>query len=229
MTTLSPPPSDSAFHDIRNAVRAELLRRRKALDPAEEQRRSAAVQRRVLGLPEWLDAATVALYVAARKEVSTDLLLEDAWKRGKDVLLPRCLPPCAGEGLMEFVLCRNAGELKAGAFGLLEPGPSCPALPREGWTGRDFSGAFVPPSQTGVDGRAWRLPDLILVPAVGISPAGARLGYGKGFYDRLLALPGWSAARRLALVHGFQIADFPSGPFDMPMHGYATEKELVWL
>ncbi len=69
----------------------------------------------------------------------------------------------------------------------------------------------------------------MLIPAVGISPQGARLGYGKGFYDRILALPGWNAARRLALVHAFQIADFPAGPLDVPVHGYATEKELVWL
>ena len=72
-------------------------------------------------------------------------------------------------------------------------------------------------------------PDLILVPAVGISPAGARLGYGKGFYDRLLALPGWGGAKRLALVHSLQLAAFPAGPLDIPMHGYATEKELIWL
>lgn len=67
------------------------------------------------------------------------------------------------------------------------------------------------------------------VPAVGISPAGARLGYGKGFYDRLLALPGWGGAKRLALVHSLQLAAFPAGPLDIPMHGYATEKELIWL
>ena len=77
--------------------------------------------------------------------------------------------------------------------------------------------------------RSLRLPDLILVPAVGISPAGARLGYGKGFYDRLLALPGWGGAKRLALVHSLQLAAFPAGPLDIPMHGYATEKELIWL
>ena len=56
-----------------------------------------------------------------------------------------------------------------------------------------------------------------------------RLGYGKGFYDRLLALPGWGGAKRLALVHSLQLAAFPAGPLDIPMHGYATEKELIWL
>lgn len=116
---------------------------------------------------------------------------------------------------MAFVPCRGYNDLSPGAFGLLEPRPELAALPREGWDGiQDGSGS---------------LPELILVPAVGISPQGARLGYGKGFYDRLLALPGWNTARRLALIHAFQIADFPAGPLDIPMHGYATEKELVWL
>lgn len=218
-------PNDPAFSESRTTLRAELIRRRKALDPADRERRSAIIQRRVLDLPEWRDADTVALYVAARNEVSTAQLLERAWAEDKRVLLPRCLPPDAGEGIMDFVLCRGYDELEPGAFGLLEPGSACPALPRAGWerdavrTGRSWPDASRPP----------RLPDLIVVPAVGISPAGARLGYGKGFYDRLLSLPGWNGARRLALVYAFQIADFPSGPLDVPMHGYATEKELVWL
>ena len=191
-------PSGHAAPD-RNALRSELMRARKALAPAEWERHSAAVQRRVLALPEWREARTVAMYVAVRNEISTDEIIRRAWAEGKQVLLPRCLPPSAGEGIMEFVLCRGYDELAPGAFGLSEPGPACPPLPRTGWAR-----------------------------AVGISPAGARLGYGKGFYDRLLALPGWGGAKRLALIHSLQIAAFPAGPLDIPMHGYATEKELIW-
>lgn len=226
------PPSPTAspdFQAVRNAVRVELLRRRRALAPADWERRSEAVQRRVLDLPQWQAASVVALYMAARNEVSTCLLLEDAWARGKVVLLPRCLPPSAGEGIMEFALCRGYDELRAGAFGLLEPCAACPALPRAGGDGRTRAEGPGPSSWQDAPRPPLQLPELIAVPAVGISPAGARLGYGKGYYDRLLALPGWSRALRLALVHGFQIADFPSGPHDIPMHGYATEKELVWL
>ena len=201
-------PSGLAVPD-RNVLRSELIRARKALDSAEWERHSAAVQRRVLALPERRD----------------DEIIRRAWAEGKQVLLPRCLPPSAGEGIMEFVLCRGYDELAPGAFGLSEPGPACVPLPRTGW-GQDAAGTFVPPSGTDA---SLRLPDLILVPAVGISPAGARLGYGKGFYDRLLALPGWGGANRLALVHSLQLAAFPAGPLDIPMHGYATEKELIWL
>ncbi len=217
-------PAGHAFPD-RNVLRSELIGARKALDPADWERQSAAVQRRVLALPEWRDARTVAMYIAVRNEISTGELLKQAWAEGKQVLLPRCLPPSAGEGIMEFVLCRGYDELKPGTFGLSEPGPACPPLPRTGWE-RDAAGTFTPPAGTDA---SLRLPDLILVPAVGISPDGARLGYGKGYYDRLLALPGWNDAKRLAVVHGLQITDFPAGPLDVPMHGYATEKELVWL
>ncbi len=43
-------PSGLAAPD-RNVLRSELIRARKALDPAEWERHSAAVQRRVLALP----------------------------------------------------------------------------------------------------------------------------------------------------------------------------------
>ena len=53
-------PNDPAFSESRTTLRAELIRRRKALDPADRERRSAIIQRRVLDLPEWRDADTVA-------------------------------------------------------------------------------------------------------------------------------------------------------------------------
>ena len=217
-------PSGHAAPD-RNALRSELMRARKALAPAEWERHSAAVQRRVLALPEWREARTVAMYVAVRNEISTDELIRRAWAEGKQVLLPRCLPPSAGEGIMEFVLCRATMNC-ARRLRPLRARPRVPApAPRGMGTGRRRN---LSPPPSGTD-ASLRLPDLILVPAVGISPAGARLGYGKGFYDRLLALPGWGGAKRLALIHSLQIAAFPAGPLDIPMHGYATEKELIWL
>ena len=121
-------PSGLAATD-RNVLRSKLIRARKALDPAEWERHSAAVQRRVLALPEWRDARTVAMYIAVRNEISTDEIIRRAWAEGKQVLLPRCLPPSAGEGIMEFVLCRGYDELAPGAFGLSEPGPACVPLP----------------------------------------------------------------------------------------------------
>ena len=41
--------------------------------------------------------------------------------------------------------------------------------------------------------------------------------------------PGWGGAKRRALIHSLQIAAFPAGPLDIPMHGYAAEKGLIRL
>lgn len=70
----------------------------------------------------------------------------------------------------------------------------------------------------------------ILVPAVGISPAGTRL-VRQASLTACQFLLGWGGAKRLALVHSFQFSlpHFPPGPGHPSTHGYATEKELIWL
>ena len=69
-------PSGHAVPE-RNVLRSKLIRARKALDPAEWESHSAAVQRRVLALPEWRDARTVAMYIAVRNEISTEMCIRD--------------------------------------------------------------------------------------------------------------------------------------------------------
>ena len=59
---------------------------------------------------------------------------------------------------LEFHAWRPTDTLKPGAFGVLEP----------------------------VRGEQ-RIPDVLLVPTLGFTDQGARLGYGGGFYDRTLA------------------------------------------
>lgn len=73
-----------------------------------------------------------------------------------------------------------------GAFGILEPMPTLPALSQDELN--------LCSQQT-----------LVLVPGLGFSKTGARLGRGKGFYDRALGKnPAWT---RVALAYSFQIFD----------------------
>lgn len=191
----------SSGQQSKSELRRVLLALRRNLSKENAWACSDAIQARILALPLWHKACSVALYIAARQEVSTETLLDAAWKDGKTVLLPRCLPPTQGEGIMELAICEGRQKLVSASFGLLEPDASCPA--------------------------ASTLPDLIIVPAVGLTRRGDRLGYGKGFYDRLLARPGWSGIPRIALVYDFQLVDFPANSCDMPMHACATEKEFL--
>jgi 5,10-methenyltetrahydrofolate synthetase len=68
------------------------------------------------------------------------------------------------------------------------------------------------------------VPDVVLVPCVGFTADGFRLGYGGGYFDRTLA--GWLPPRPLALGVGFELARLPAFPHaahDQPLDALITE------
>lgn len=69
------------------------------------------------------------------------------------------LPKVVGKKL-EFRKISNFSSLEKGSFDIMEPKDDCP-----------------------VDNNL----DVVIIPTVGITPSGIRLGYGHGFYDRFLA------------------------------------------
>lgn len=214
-------PSCETVRAARAEARKRLLAQRKALSAEDRLRLSERIQAFVLADSRWRAARAVALYVAVRREVSTDRLIEAAWAEGKTVLLPRCLPrdpadPPTMGGRMDFVACRCREELEPGSFGILEPCPGCRVI---------------------APGRPDDLPELAVIPLVGLRADGARLGYGGGYYDRAFSRPGWIEIPRLALAYSFQMTSFPGpggeeetrGLGDVFMTGYVTEEGLTWL
>jgi len=143
------------------------------------------------------EAATIALYAPIRNEVDTALIFGEARRVGKRVLYPRV---CNEE--MLFYEVEDAGELKQGAFGILEP---C------------VTGEGLPPDAA----------DLIVVPGVAFDSSGHRLGFGKGYYDRFLA-----RLRRpvilVGLCHDFQLLkQVPREEHDIRMQYIVTEQRVV--
>lgn len=71
------------------------------------------------------------------------------------------------------------------------------------------------------------VPDVILVPVVGFTGNGARLGYGGGFYDRTLARLSLSGYRIPAFAVAWEcqrIDALPQEKHDMPLDGWITEE-----
>jgi 5-formyltetrahydrofolate cyclo-ligase len=69
--------------------------------------------------------------------------------------------------------------------------------------------------------------DLILVPAIACDVQGYRLGYGGGFYDRLLSTPAWRAKPTIGIVFEFaRLPQLPVDPWDRPLQGICTESGL---
>jgi 5-formyltetrahydrofolate cyclo-ligase len=69
--------------------------------------------------------------------------------------------------------------------------------------------------------------DCVVVPLVGFTSAGARLGYGGGYYDRWLARH--AAVPALGLAFACQRVDtLPHSSHDIPLASIVTEEGIVW-
>lgn len=66
--------------------------------------------------------------------------------------------------------------------------------------------------------------DLVLVPGIAFSESGNRLGFGKGYYDKLLAD---FKGVKMGICYDFQIINYiPSSPHDIKMDIIVTEKRI---
>jgi 5-formyltetrahydrofolate cyclo-ligase len=69
--------------------------------------------------------------------------------------------------------------------------------------------------------------DLILVPSVACDRLGYRLGYGGGFYDRLLTNSAWSTKKTIGITFDFAcLPRLPIDAWDRPLTAVCTEAGL---
>lgn len=183
------------------ALRTRVIAARDALEPGLRATDSAALVARIRALPEWQDAATVMLYLGIRSEFDPEPLVREALAAGRRVLLPRIL---RGQGSLEVRRVRALEhDLAAGVWGLREPDPQrCPEVP---------AGQI----------------DFLLVPGVAFDRLGGRMGYGAGYYDRLLADPQVDAVRASALFDVQLVESVPREPHDQPVHLLVLPSRLV--
>jgi len=71
------------------------------------------------------------------------------------------------------------------------------------------------------------VPEVLLIPCVGFTAQGYRLGYGGGYYDRTLALHTESHA--LGIAYQSALTEFDHGIHDIRLHEILTEQEHLKL
>ena len=107
------------------------------------------------------------------------------------------LPKVVGDK-MEFRKISDFSSLEKGSFDIMEPRDGCQ-----------------------VDNSL----DVILVPTVGISPTGVRLGYGHGFYDKFLAE---NKTTTISLILEKQIVkNIPKSEHDILIDWIVTEDQIL--
>jgi 5-formyltetrahydrofolate cyclo-ligase len=68
---------------------------------------------------------------------------------------------------------------------------------------------------------------VVLVPALAINDSGYRLGYGGGYYDRLLA--DLKSSTICCIAEEFCCKNLPTNEFDLSVNGMMTEVGITWF
>jgi 5-formyltetrahydrofolate cyclo-ligase len=158
-------------------LREEVLGRRGALDAPSRVRLSRSIVAGIVGLEAYRRSEVVLAYAGFGSEMRTDGFLRHVLDGGKTLVLPRVNREKGTLDLYEVGDPRR--DLRPGAWGIREP------LPEPGRRVSPDDLAFV------------------LVPGVAFDPTGGRLGYGGGYYDKLLA--GRDPARTVLVAGAFEV------------------------
>ncbi|UUO05804.1 5-formyltetrahydrofolate cyclo-ligase [Blastopirellula sp. J2-11] len=152
----------------------------------------------------WLaqqSAATLLCYVSARCEVDTRPLLQQLLFEERRVVIPYCID----DRRLGLFLLSDLSELAPGRFGILEPRSELK------------NAKTISPAEI----------DLAILPGVAFDLHGNRLGYGKGYFDRLLSKMRPQSVK-IALAFECQIvANIPAEAHDLPIDYLVTEDRLI--
>src|SRR5580704_6299997 len=182
--------------------------RRQAYDARNSQPDKDAVSEiavaRLAELPEYQQAQTILWYIDCRSELRTKHALPAALSGGKRIVVPYCTVDDAGGNKLGLWRLESFDELIVGKWKILEP-------PHERW---GEEGKEIHPQQL----------DLVIVPGVGFSREGGRMGNGQGYYDRLLQHVRFDC-KLVGLCYECQLFDdLIVGPHDVFMDKVVTER-----
>jgi 5-formyltetrahydrofolate cyclo-ligase len=147
--------------DSKAAIRKLFISKRDNLTSDERREKSLLIANRLLNLDEFKKAKTCLLYASFRSEVITDPLIPLILKEEK-----RLAFPIIDQKPKRLVLCEIKNGIKdliPSTYGIKEPKLEKARL------------------------LSINEIDLFLIPGIAFDLSGTRLGFGGGFYDRLLA------------------------------------------
>lgn len=196
----SAPPVGAALRDAKRGVREHALAARDALPAELRQRASRAISETIVAQPSFQAARTILVTLPFRSEWDSRLVVARALDLGKTVVSPRV--DAAARMLSLHRLVDLARDVAPGYRDIPEPLQHCPTV----------AGADI---------------DWVLVPGVAFDTEGRRLGYGGGYYDRLLPLLSPQAPRIAGAFEAQIVAAVPFGPHDLVVDAIVTETRVV--
>lgn len=190
---------------MKRTIRDILLKKRDAIDGDAKKLKDQAIKHRLFNMELFKNAETILFYASFKSEVNTIRCIEHSLRLGKRIALPVIDKVHKRLKIYEI---KDPSELVNNYMGIPEP----------------------------VEARARNVKldeiDIIIVPGIGFDLMGNRLGYGAGYYDRLLAYKKDSGIKghipTIALAFEEQIVEkLPSEPHDIKVDIIVTDKRTI--
>ena len=193
-------------------IRQRIRQMRDALSSAWIGQASEKIQSRAKNLNEWKKANNVCCYLSVPGEVQTQLLIQAGWTAGKRICVPAFRK---ASGHYDLAWLREGEKFVSGYGHVPEPiEPDWLEAQR-----RVIRDAEIDAESCAVD--------LVIIPGVAFDSSGARIGRGKGHYDRLLRMDIFNSAFKLGLSFEFQLMDeMPVEAHDVRMDAVVTEENV---
>ena len=178
-----------ALEQAKAGLRKKLLKVLKELSPHEIERRSRDVEDKLYELPEYIKARKVLFYYPLKGEPDLRGMIRKGLGK-KEIFLP--VINIEKKEMVPYPI-RGLDDLEEGPYKTKQPRCLHPA--RLGFQNLDF----------------------VIVPGLAFTEEGYRLGRGKGYYDRFLALLSKSVPT-VGVCFSFQIIE------DMPIHSRLDQR-----
>lgn len=185
--------------ETKSSIRKEKLALRSLLLSEDRSIKNESIAKRVLSHPWVIEADAVLCYASYQSEADTFAIMEELWNQKKKVYLPRV----AGE-TMEFYRIHDLSEVVSGYKGIPEPITDC----KEQFEENQHANVVM------------------IMPGCAFTKSGARIGYGKGYYDRYLEKH--DIVKRVAICFSLQLAEeLPTDKYDKKAEILITEDETI--
>ena len=179
-------------------VRKLLREKLAAMTPADRHAKSLLACGFVSSMPEFAQARVVMLYLSTAEEVDTCPLALRCWQAGKTVVVPKV--SWDQRRMLPVEITSLQTGLTTSGQGVREP----------------VGGKPVP-----VD-----FIDLVIVPGLGFTDTGYRIGRGMGFYDRFLGAPEFAGCSCGLAFEEQIVPSLPMLDHDVPLGMLATDRGI---
>jgi len=180
---------------LKKEIRKKVLDTRDTMSRGKRTAKSREIEERLFSLPEFKSARVILFFASFRSEVDTGPMIRRALTFGKRVVLPKV----QGTELVLYEISDLDKDVSPGTWGIPEPHEPRPVMLDE--------------------------IDLIIVPGAAYDEQGNRVGYGAGFYDKLLP-----AFKKMTVALAFEIQIAPNVPselHDIPIKKIVTERRVI--